>query len=114
MKKVAFLLLALVFSCVMTSAMAEALDPYMGMAAMDPADAMAAMIVPLVVILVILIVMLIVWIKIARNMARIAADKGYTERKWFHYCFWLGLVGFLMICAMPDKKLRRALRSGEH
>ena len=36
-------------------------------------------------------------------MARIAADKGYTERKWWHYVFWLGLIGILMICAMPDK-----------
>ena len=38
---------------------------------------------------------------------RIAADKGYKERKWFHYCFWLGLIGYLMVCAMPDKKRRR-------
>ena len=59
-----------------------------------------------IIILIPVILMLVVWFKAAKNMARIAADKGYTERKWFHYCFWLGLVGCLMICAMPDKNRR--------
>ena len=53
------------------------------------------------------VLMFVIWFKAAKNMARIAADKGYKERKWFHYCFWLGLIGFLMVCAMPDKKRRR-------
>lgn len=52
--------------------------------------------------LLILALLIFIWYKAAANMARIAADKGYTEKKWFHYCFWLGLVGFLMVCAMPD------------
>lgn len=60
--------------------------------------------------LVVLVVWIIIWFKAAKNMARIAADKGYTSRKWFHYCFWLGLVGFLMVCAMPDKRRRHAER----
>lgn len=55
-------------------------------------------------VIVVGIVAIFIWFKAARNMAGIAADKGYTERKWFHYCFWLGLVGILMVCAMPDKK----------
>ena len=45
-----------------------------------------------------------IWYRAAKNMAKIAEDKGYTEKKWFHYCFWLGLVGFLMVCAMPDRQ----------
>lgn len=65
--------------------------------------ALFASVIPLVLIIV---VGLIVWFKAAKNMASIAADKGYTERKWFHYCFWLGLLGFLMVCAMPDKNRR--------
>jgi len=51
----------------------------------------------------ILALFIYIWFKAAKNMAKIAADKGYTERKWFHYCFWLGIVGVLMVCAMPDK-----------
>lgn len=65
-----------------------------------------AAIVALVVMLVVLIIALVIWFKICKNMSRIAADKGYTERRWFHYCFWLGMVGFLMIIAMPDKNRR--------
>ena len=56
-----------------------------------------------VVALALIGVLVLVQIKIANNMARIAADKGYTERKWWHYVFWLGIIGILMICAMPDK-----------
>ena len=52
-------------------------------------------------------VFLMIWYKAAKNFALIASDKGYTEKKWFHYCFWLGPVGMLMVCAMPDKKSRR-------
>ena len=68
-------------------------------------SAAAGLITALFFLLVIALI-LIIWFKAAKNMARIAADKGYTERKWFHYCFWLGLIGFLMICAMPDKNRR--------
>lgn len=65
-----------------------------------------AAILTLIIVLLVLVLAIVIWYKIAKNMARIAADKGYTERKWFHYCFWLGLVGFLMVCAMPDKRRR--------
>lgn len=58
---------------------------------------------PLLLAILIMVLVIWVWYLAARNMARIAADKGYFERKWFHYCFWLGLIGFLMVCAMPDK-----------
>lgn len=68
-----------------------------------PADAGLTIAVALLPLLIVLIIAFVVWFKVAKNMARIAADKGYTERKWFHYCFWLGLVGMLMVCAMPDK-----------
>ena len=65
-----------------------------------------AILVSAILSVVLLAVILFVWFKAAKNMAGIAADKGYTEKKWFHYCFWLGLAGFLMVCAMPDKKRR--------
>lgn len=71
-------------------------------ASLDFAGVLASMI-PVVIVLCLLA---LVWYKAAKNMAQIAADKGYTEKKWFHYCFWLGLAGFLMVCAMPDKNRR--------
>lgn len=60
-------------------------------------------IIGLVFSLAIIALFIVIWVKVANNMARIAAEKGYTERKWWHYVFWLGLIGILMICAMPDK-----------
>lgn len=66
-------------------------------------ESTALSIIGLVFSLAIIALFIVIWVKVANNMARIAADKGYTERKWWHYVFWLGLIGILMICAMPDK-----------
>ena len=57
----------------------------------------------IIIDLAVLCLLIYVWFRAAKNMAAIAADKGYTEKKWFHYCFWLSFVGMLMVCAMPDK-----------
>lgn len=51
-----------------------------------------------------LIILIIIDVKIANNMQSIAADKGYEGKKYWHYCFWLGFIGYAMIIAMPDKK----------
>ena len=32
----------------------------------------------------------------------IAKDKGYDKQQWFHICFWLGPLGFVLVAAMPD------------
>ena len=69
-------------------------------------ESTALSIIGLVFSLAIIALFIVIWVKVANNMARIAADKGYTERKWWHYVFWLGLIGILMICAMPDKNRR--------
>ena len=66
-------------------------------------ESTALSIIGLVFSLAIIALFIVIWVKVANNMARIAADKGYTERKWWHYVFWLGIIGILMICAMPDK-----------
>ncbi len=44
---------------------------------------------------------------LAGNASSIAEEKGYEKKKWFHMCFWLGLFSYLMIIAMPDKKIRQ-------
>ena len=36
----------------------------------------------------------------------VAADKGYDKDTWFHMCFWLGLLSYIIIAAMPDLKAR--------
>lgn len=41
---------------------------------------------------------------IAKRFYTIACEKGYTSRAYFHYCFWLGLVGWIMVTALPDRR----------
>ncbi len=43
---------------------------------------------------------------LASNASNIAMEKGYEKRKWFHMCFWLGPLAYVIISAMPDKVLR--------
>ena len=40
---------------------------------------------------------------LARNFQQAAADKGYVGRRYFPYCFWLGLPGMLLVIALPNK-----------
>lgn len=68
--------------------------------------AVASIVLSVIPLMVLAGLGLFLWYSVSKNMARIAADKGYTEKRWFHYCFWLGLVGILMVCAMPDKNRR--------
>lgn len=44
-----------------------------------------------------------VWYLACREFGRIAAEKGHSDHRYFHFCFWLGLVGMLMVIALPDK-----------
>ena len=37
-----------------------------------------------------------------------AADKGYDSSKYFHICFWLGIIGYLLVIALPDRGDRTA------
>lgn len=39
---------------------------------------------------------------VAKEFASIADDKGYREGRYFWFCFFLGIVGYLMVIALPD------------
>lgn len=41
---------------------------------------------------------------IAKEFAKAAADKGYTERKYFWYCFLFSVIGYLLVIALPSKE----------
>ncbi len=47
---------------------------------------------------------------IASKASDIAQDKGYEKRLYFHLCFWFGIFGYLLVCAMPDLELRKQLK----
>ena len=56
--------------------------------------------------IVILIVVLCINGCLASNASDIANDKGYEKKKWFHMCFWLGPISYIIIAAMPDQTMR--------
>ena len=49
------------------------------------------------------IVVVAVSIRVAREFATIAEMKGHDETKYFWFTFLLGIVGMLMVIALPDK-----------
>lgn len=60
----------------------------------------------IVIYIIVLAVALILNGVLASNASDMADDKGYEKRKWFHMCFWLGPISYIIIAAMPDKLMR--------
>jgi len=58
------------------------------------------------VYIVVIIVALCLNGLLASNASNIAKDKGYDKNSWFHMCFWLGPVSYIIIAAMPDQIMR--------
>ena len=59
----------------------------------------------ILIIILCLIVELILAIFIAKEFENIAEMKGHYGRKYFWWSFLLGLVGWLMVIALPDKTI---------
>ena len=55
--------------------------------------------------IVVIIVVLCLHGYLSSNASDMANDKGYEKRKWFHMCFWLGPISFIIVAAMPDKTM---------
>lgn len=62
--------------------------------------------VGLVIYILAIVVAISLKLYIASVASGIATDKGYTEGKWFHICFWFGFVGYILVAAMPDLRAR--------
>lgn len=61
---------------------------------------------------IILIVAIIIlnWY-IAEKFQNIASEKGYDDRAYFWWCFFMGSVGYFMVCALPDRGCEDKLES---
>lgn len=57
----------------------------------------------LLILLAIAFVLLIDYL-IAKEFYNIAQEKGYTSQKYLWLPFLLGLVGYLLVIALPDRK----------
>lgn len=66
----------------------------------------------LFVYLITLVIILVINYIAAKKFESIAIDKGYTpeDAHPFAMCFWLGIIGYLYVCAMPNKTLQSAQR----
>lgn len=40
---------------------------------------------------------------VAKWFFEAAEAKGYHDRKYFWICFWLGVIGYLLVIALPDR-----------
>ena len=56
--------------------------------------------------IILIIVLLCLNGLLASNASDIAYAKGYGKQKWFHMCFWLGPISYIIIAAMPDLQMR--------
>lgn len=43
-------------------------------------------------------------IVVASEFAGIAEMKGHNRRRYWHFCFWFGFIGYFMVIALPDRK----------
>lgn len=63
--------------------------------------------------LIILAIALGIGCFVATEFANIADEKGFDRRRYWHFCFWLGPVGYLMVVALPDRNQRELVKAIE-
>lgn len=54
-------------------------------------------------ILLVLVLVLVLSFFIALWFYEVAKEKGHHDNKYFWICFWLGIIGWLLIVALPDR-----------
>lgn len=60
-------------------------------------------VVILVYIIALVIGFILAWY-LANCFYEIACEKGFEENKYFWIPFWLGIIGYLLVAALPDRK----------
>ena len=60
-----------------------------------------------VLLIILLIVIICIDVYVSEKFEKIAYDKGYgKEAHAFAMCFWLGIIGYLYVIALPDLRQR--------
>ena len=65
------------------------------------------------VYIAIFVVFIIINYFMALRMQDVVEKKGYTDLRVVAMCFWLGIIGYLYVIALPDMKVRRLLKAIE-
>lgn len=57
------------------------------------------------IILAMLVIAAAIWILwlVAKEFYVVAKEKGYYEKKYLWICFLLGVIGYLLVVALPDR-----------
>lgn len=55
------------------------------------------------VCLLALVIVLVLCYFIAKWFYAVAEEKGYHDNKYFWICFWVSIVGMLLVIALPDR-----------
>lgn len=56
--------------------------------------------------IIVLVVVLCLNGLLASKASDMAQDKGYEKGTWFHMCFWLGPISYIIVAAMPDRVMQ--------
>ena len=59
-----------------------------------------------VITILTLVIVIVVYYFVAKEFYKVAEMKGYSERRYFWIPFLLGVIGYLLVVALPDKKTR--------
>ena len=55
-------------------------------------------------------IVITIYLTICTRFAMIADDKGHSGTPYFWVCFFLGIIGFIMVAALPDLTTYRAIQ----
>ncbi len=56
-----------------------------------------------IVPIILLVVYFLIEYFVAGWFYEVVEAKGYRDRKYFWICFWLGIVGYLLVIALPNR-----------
>ncbi len=59
--------------------------------------------------IIVIIIAIIFDYVVAKEFERIAAEKGFAEKKYFYYSFIVPAVGYLMVIALPDHSITKTI-----
>ena len=53
----------------------------------------------------IIVLCLLIWLDyyVAKQFEAVANAKGHYGKRYFHLCFWMGMMGYLLVIALPDR-----------
>lgn len=57
-------------------------------------------------IVIALFVLLVLNVILSSKASDMAMDKGYEKSTWFHMCFWIGPISYIIVAAMPDRVMQ--------